>query len=289
MRVSTARRSWPPSMPRTYSAASTRPSSPGWRYGQCAAHALRHALSSNSPRRSAPFSSFRAARPCAPPVAHRSPRRGTRNGWPATSSLQDFAQAHAQPRLLLRLHHHVERAGGGVPGRLRGLVERRAAEQTMAPDRSRSIAQLRAMATSQVEVGLARSGLKRAAFAPHRHIDVLQHVLGLASVPQDTEQDAKSFAEEILIDDPQRSRSPGAGTHQGRGKLSVRRLRPSLLRPLGRLVPPLKFLQRLQQTRGTQVQIEKRHWTMLLVPFVASSCQSVLRGWPLAQTSETGH
>src|SRR5215831_8914738 len=63
-------------------------------------------------------------------------------------------------------------------------------------DLSRSIARLRVIATSQV-IGLARR-IETVGFAPYCHIYVLQEVLGLASVIQDTETDAKKLRRGVL-------------------------------------------------------------------------------------------
>src|SRR5262249_21849499 len=57
--------------------------------------------------------------------------------------------------------------------------------------------------------------------APHRHIDVLQHVLGLASVSQDTEADAEKLRRGILVYDAQGVPVARSDAHKSGGQLAA--------------------------------------------------------------------
>mgnify|MGYP003694198339 CR=1 FL=1 len=71
------------------------------------------------------------------------------------------------------------------------------------------------------------AGVEAGGLAPHRHINLLQHVLGLASVLQDTKADAEKLRGGILVNNAQRGAIAARDAHEGGGKLAARwRLRP---------------------------------------------------------------
>ena len=51
---------------------------------------------------------------------------------------------------------------------------------------------------------------------------VLQHVLGLASVLQDTQADAEKLRRRVLVNDAQRGAIAAGNAHKGGGKLAAR-------------------------------------------------------------------
>jgi hypothetical protein len=71
---------------------------------------------------------------------------------------------------------------------------------------------LRAIATIQV-IGLARPG---------SNVDVLQHVLGLASILQDTQADAEKLRRRVLVNHTQRGAVAAGNAREGGGKLAAR-------------------------------------------------------------------
>jgi len=85
------------------------------------------------------------------------------------------------------------------------------------------MARLRAMATSQV-IGLATLSSKRAAFR-HREIDLLQHVLCLAPIVQDTQADAKKLRRGGGVDKTQGVAIAGRYPGDRCGELPAPRLR----------------------------------------------------------------
>ena len=179
---------------------------------------LRDRPSASTVRAGSSSSSCRAARSCARPVVHRSRRRGTPSGSPA-SVFSSSSPRQVPSRACCSAFTTMSSAPGAASLHLGGLLDRRRA----AAHRARPQPVDRPVAGDRDQPGDRARPLRieEGGLAPHRDIDVLQHVLGLASVLQDTEQDAKKLRGGILIDDPQRGAVPGAGTHQGRGKLAA--------------------------------------------------------------------
>ena len=74
----------------------------------------------------------------------------------------------------------------------------------------------------QGEAEPSPAGVECRGFAPHRDIDVLQHVLGLASVLQDTQADAEKLRRRVLVNDAQRGAIAAGNAREGGGKLAAR-------------------------------------------------------------------
>src|SRR4029079_7935091 len=66
------------------------------------------------------------------------------------------------------------------------------------------------------------AGVKARGLAPHRHKNLLQHVLGLAAVLQDTKADAEKLRRGILINEAQRGAIAARDADKGGCKLVAR-------------------------------------------------------------------
>ena len=203
-RRSAAARSAPASTPRAYSAASSS-SSGSALWSMRVAHCSRQALEFDH---RPPDPAFHGAERHAHArrqvligvaVEERAAQRGALVRSPgrrgSRAAARDPARFPARCRRRARCRRPSAAASIGSMRRLCRLA------------RSRSMARLRAIAISQV-IGLARSGIEIGGFAPDRHIDLLQHVLGLAAFAQDTQGNAEKLRRGQAIDGLQRRRSP---------------------------------------------------------------------------------
>ena len=66
------------------------------------------------------------------------------------------------------------------------------------------------------------AGVECGGFAPHREIDVLQHVLGLASILQDTQADAEKLRRRVLVNHTQCGAVAAGNARESGGKLAAR-------------------------------------------------------------------
>ena len=129
--------------------------------------------------------------------------------------------------MLLRQLHPLDRGRGGVAHRVGGLDRLHPAADRGGPQPvDGAVAGDRHQPRDRARPGRVEGG----GLAPHRHVDVLKHVLGLASVVQDTQADAEKLRGGILVDDAQGARGRRPPRAQGRRQAGCGlRLRPSSL------------------------------------------------------------
>src|SRR5215208_7709966 len=129
-----------------------------------------------------------------------------------------LAEASCQPGMLLRLLQHDDRGERGIMHVLRRLDWTDAASAAGCPQPvDGAVARDRHQPSNRTDAARVEgSGL-----APHRHVDVLQHVLGLASVIQYTKADAKKLRRGILIDKAQRGAVTPGKAHERGSKLAA--------------------------------------------------------------------
>src|SRR5581483_4970372 len=127
-------------------------------------------------------------------------------------------QAGAQPAGLLRRLDQLERGRSRIAYVIGGLDRVHAAAQRARPQPvDGPIARDRHQPGDWA--GPAR--VEAPGLAPDRHVDLLQHVLGLASVVQDTQADAEKLRRGVLIDDAERGAVAGGDAGYRRGKLAA--------------------------------------------------------------------
>src|SRR5215218_9014354 len=129
-----------------------------------------------------------------------------------------LAEASCQPGMLLRLLQHDDRGERGIMHVLRRLDWTDAASAAGCPQPvDGAVARDRHQPSNRTDAARVEgSGL-----APHRHVNVVQHVLGLASVIQYTNTDAKKLRRSVVVDDAEGGAVTAGDAHERGGKLAA--------------------------------------------------------------------
>src|SRR5262249_26853255 len=134
--------------------------------------------------------------------------------------LLEFAEAGLEPRLLFGRHHQVERARGVIV-HVFGAVDRlRAATLS---GRTQPVDRAVARDSHQPGDWARARRIEARGLAPNRYVDVLQHILGLASVIQDTQADAKKLRRGVLVNNAQSRTVARGNAYERGGKLAAGR------------------------------------------------------------------
>src|SRR6478752_2193576 len=196
-RRSTSRRSSAPSTPSTYSAAIRLPPEAGSMVSSVLM--LRDRLSVSTVLDESSSSWCRAER--------------------ARVARFQFRQTTRQALVLLRHLHALDRSGCRVAHGVGGLDWLHAAAHGACPQTvDRPVARDRHHPGDRA----GPAGVKARGLAPHRHKNLLQHVLGFAAVLQDTKADAEKLRRGILINEVQRGAVAARDAYDGGGKLAAR-------------------------------------------------------------------
>src|SRR5215208_8411357 len=129
-----------------------------------------------------------------------------------------LAEASCQPGMLLRLLQHDDRGERGIMHVLRRLDWIGTASAAGCPQPvDGAVARDRHQPSNRtVAARVEASGL-----APPRNVDLLQHVLGLASVIQYTNTDAKKLRRSVVVDDAEGGTVTAGDAHERGGKLAA--------------------------------------------------------------------